>query len=139
MSMTSTTRPINIAATADGMNGFHRDCVIVAAPAVESVAGWSGSTIAVSWVPGDAKSPERLANLVRARADDPDGWQPHVRLPDLNGQRWWTRLSAESDADVWLLSWLPGQATELHDHGPSAAAFAVVRGEPAEVRVDTHG
>ncbi len=31
-------------------------------------------------------------------------------------------------AQVWLLSWLPGQGTGLHDHGGSAGAFAVVRG-----------
>ena len=33
-----------------------------------------------------------------------------------------------SHAQVWLLSWLPGQGTGLHDHGGSAGAFAVVRG-----------
>ncbi len=38
--------------------------------------------------------------------------------------------------DVWLLSWLPGQATELHDHGTSAAAFAVVAGELTEHRIE---
>lgn len=48
-------------------------------------------------------------------------------------------MSAGALVDVWLLSWLPGQATDLHDHGPSAAAFMVVRGELAEVRVDADG
>ncbi|MFW3168697.1 cysteine dioxygenase [Geodermatophilus sp. CPCC 206100] len=33
-----------------------------------------------------------------------------------------------AQAQVWLLSWLPGQGTDLHDHGGSAGAFAVVRG-----------
>ena len=33
-----------------------------------------------------------------------------------------------SHAQVWLLSWRPGQGTGLHDHGGSAGAFAVVRG-----------
>ncbi|SCX44790.1 Cysteine dioxygenase type I [Klenkia marina] len=32
------------------------------------------------------------------------------------------------DAQIWLLSWLPGQGTPLHDHGTSAGAFAVARG-----------
>lgn len=42
-------------------------------------------------------------------------------------------LHAElADAQVWLLSWLPGQGTPLHDHGTSAGAFAVVRGTLAE-------
>ncbi len=35
-------------------------------------------------------------------------------------------------AQVWLLSWLPGQGTPLHDHGRSAGAFAVVRGTLTE-------
>jgi Cysteine dioxygenase type I len=37
-----------------------------------------------------------------------------------------------SHAHVWLLSWLPGQGTGLHDHGGSAGAFAVVRGTLTE-------
>jgi predicted metal-dependent enzyme (double-stranded beta helix superfamily) len=42
-------------------------------------------------------------------------------------------LHAELDgAQVWLLSWLPDQGTPLHDHGPSAGAFAVVRGTLTE-------
>src|SRR3712207_8332217 len=35
-------------------------------------------------------------------------------------------------AQVWLLSWLPGQGTGLHDHGGSAGALAVVRGTLSE-------
>jgi hypothetical protein len=42
-------------------------------------------------------------------------------------------LHAElSGAQVWLLSWLPGQGTPLHDHGTSAGAFAVVTGALTE-------
>ena len=37
-----------------------------------------------------------------------------------------------SGAQVWLLSWLPGQGTPLHDHGASAGAFAVAAGSLAE-------
>lgn len=33
---------------------------------------------------------------------------------------------------MWLLSWLPGQGTPLHDHGASAGAFLVVRGALTE-------
>ncbi len=36
------------------------------------------------------------------------------------------------DAQVWLLSWLPGQGTPLHDHGTSSGAFAVARGTLTE-------
>lgn len=42
-------------------------------------------------------------------------------------------LRAElAGAQVWLLSWLPGQSTGPHDHGPSSGAFAVARGALTE-------
>lgn len=80
-----------------------------------------------------------LSMLVRQVAADPDQWAPYLQLPEQAGQRWWTRLSADSEMDVWLLSWLPGDATDLHDHGPSTAAFTVVRGELDEVRIAPDG
>ena len=42
-------------------------------------------------------------------------------------------------AQVWLLSWLPGQGTPLHDHGGSAGAFAVVDGALTELTVSDRG
>ncbi len=33
---------------------------------------------------------------------------------------------------MWLLSWLPGQGTDLHDHGPASGAFAVAAGTLTE-------
>jgi predicted metal-dependent enzyme (double-stranded beta helix superfamily) len=33
---------------------------------------------------------------------------------------------------VWLLTWLPGQGTDLHDHGGSAGAFHVLTGSLTE-------
>jgi len=76
-----------------------------------------------------------LTTLVREIAADEDFWRPRLRLP-MRDSRWWTRLWADPDVDVWLLSWLPGQTTELHDHGQSAAAFAVVTGQLIEHRVE---
>lgn len=86
----------------------------------------------------EALTVEQLARLVTRIADRPDVWLPRLRLPEC-GQRWWTRLSSDPRVDVWLLSWLPGHATDLHDHGTSAAAFTVVRGELSEVRVASNG
>ena len=40
---------------------------------------------------------------------------------------------------MWLLSWLTDQATELHDHGQSAAAFTAVEGALQELRVAPSG
>jgi predicted metal-dependent enzyme (double-stranded beta helix superfamily) len=79
-----------------------------------------------------------LTALVRAVAADPSIWEPKLQLPH-GTERWWTRLSSDSRVDVWLLSWLPGHTTDLHDHGDSAAAFTVVRGRLAESRVDRYG
>jgi predicted metal-dependent enzyme (double-stranded beta helix superfamily) len=53
--------------------------------------------------------------------------------------RYWTRLAAPDGVDVWLLTWLPSQSTDLHDHGGSSAAFSVVEGALTEVRADRAG
>jgi mannose-6-phosphate isomerase-like protein (cupin superfamily) len=79
-----------------------------------------------------------LTTLVHEVSEDPSRWQSRVQIP-AGVDRWWTRLSADCDVDVWLLSWLPGHTTELHDHGSSAAALAVVRGRLVEIRADSRG
>jgi hypothetical protein len=43
-------------------------------------------------------------------------------------QRWHQRIYRDHRVDVWLISWLPTQGTQLHDHGGSAGAFTVVSG-----------
>jgi len=40
---------------------------------------------------------------------------------------------------VWLISWLPGEATGFHDHGDSSGAFLVLLGELEEHRVSAGG
>ncbi|GAB3226770.1 hypothetical protein GCM10027447_17340 [Glycomyces halotolerans] len=53
--------------------------------------------------------------------------------------RWARRVLSGPDHEAWLLAWLPGQGTELHDHGgasrPAAAALAVVSGRLTEYTV----
>ena len=75
-----------------------------------------------------------LALVVRRIAADPRRWRPAVRFGST--ERYWTRLAGPAGVDVWLLTWLPSQATDLHDHGDSAAAFVVVEGALSEVRAD---
>ena len=77
----------------------------------------------------------RVVGDTVARRED---WWHRVQLP-VDQDRWWTRLASLGDADVCLLTWLPGHSTDLHDHGRSAASFAVVQGELAEVRADQDG
>src|SRR5439155_19243743 len=74
-----------------------------------------------------------LLALARHYAADPDAWPLAPRFDP--ARRWYTRLVRADDHEVWLLTWLPGQATELHDHGSAAGAFAVVGGELTEQTV----
>jgi quercetin dioxygenase-like cupin family protein len=75
-----------------------------------------------------------LVNVVRDYADRTALWLPQVRFTAES--RWWTHLHGDDTHDVWLLSWLQDQTTELHDHGGSTAAFTVVQGALEEVRVN---
>ncbi|MFM7200357.1 MAG: cysteine dioxygenase [Myxococcota bacterium] len=45
-----------------------------------------------------------------------------------------TPLLETPDVEVILIGWLPGQASSLHDHGPSHCVFRVVSGAAQEQR-----
>jgi predicted metal-dependent enzyme (double-stranded beta helix superfamily) len=58
-------------------------------------------------------------------------WLPTVQFDA--AQRWYRRVDTSHlgdalDVEAWILSWLPGQGTGLHDHGGASGAFAVVTG-----------
>ncbi|MBB3083738.1 cysteine dioxygenase [Geodermatophilus sabuli] len=73
-----------------------------------------------------AAAEPRWSALVEYR---PESRWTHLLDPALAADALDLALHPElADAQVWLLSWLPGQGTGLHDHGGSAGAFAVVRG-----------
>ncbi len=80
---------------------------------------------------------DELVALVRGIAATPDLWSHALRFDP--AQRYYAKLDSEPGVDVWLLTWLPSQSTELHDHGGSSAAIAVVHGDLAEVRADATG
>lgn len=44
------------------------------------------------------------------------------------------RVHATADFEVWLLSWLPGQITPIHDHGGAVTAATVLSGSLIEER-----
>lgn len=67
-----------------------------------------------------------LAEIVRSLAGNPREWIARVRL-DAEG-RWYERIHLSAGYDVWVITWLPGQATGFHDHGPSSGAFTVAWG-----------
>ncbi|GAA0799234.1 cysteine dioxygenase [Spirilliplanes yamanashiensis] len=68
--------------------------------------------------------------LARRWAADPDAWPVAPRFNA--AERWYHRLAATDDHEVWLLTWLPGQGTDVHDHGGSAGALHVVSGALVE-------
>src|SRR3954468_22036943 len=74
-----------------------------------------------------------LVSITRDIAADEGAWRHLVRFRE--DGRWWTRLHGDAALDVWLLTWLADQSTDLHDHGASAAAFTVVHGTLREVRI----
>lgn len=45
-------------------------------------------------------------------------------------------LHEDNTISILLLGWLPGQATEIHDHGGSLCAFRVLRGSAIESRYE---
>ncbi|MFJ7905803.1 cysteine dioxygenase [Kitasatospora sp. NPDC096204] len=76
-------------------------------------------------------TPGTLRTIVRELAERPEEWIHHVRLS--TEERWYRRLAADGDHEVWLISWLPGQSTGFHDHGGSRGAFTVALGELEEL------
>lgn len=54
-------------------------------------------------------------------------------------ERWFTRIRGDDELDVWLISWVPGRATELHDHGGSLGALTLLSGTLNEFRWDGRG
>ncbi len=54
-------------------------------------------------------------------------------------KRWFTRLDSDDELDVWLISWVNGHPTELHDHGGSLGALTLLSGGLHEFRWDGAG
>lgn len=84
----------------------------------------------------------RLPDLLHATdrtADDVlSGHYDHVLPPGgvpADG-RWFARLHSDDEIDIWLISWVPGHPTELHDHGGSLGALTLLSGSLDEFRWD---
>ncbi|TWG09010.1 cysteine dioxygenase [Saccharopolyspora dendranthemae] len=70
------------------------------------------------------------ARIAREFAADRASWAHLLRY---DADERWAGLLARTDAyEAWLLSWLPGQHTDLHDHGGATGAFTVVQGDLTE-------
>ncbi|MFB7918714.1 cysteine dioxygenase family protein [Streptomyces sp. NPDC056061] len=85
-----------------------------------------------------------FVGLARSIAADRAQWAPLVRYDTTT--RWYHRLRAVPQApdsartgrtphigyEVWLLSWVPGQGSGRHDHGPSCGLLTVLDGRLTE-------
>ena len=91
-------------------------------------------------VPGPTRL--RLADLLhitdRTADDVLSGRYDHVVPPSgvPTDDRWFARLHGDDEVDVWLISWVPGHRTELHDHGGSLGALTLLSGSLDEFRWD---
>ncbi|WP_229848580.1 cysteine dioxygenase [Kitasatospora griseola] len=88
-------------------------------------------------LPGHPTTVAGYARLVREIAADRARWEPLVRYDALT--RWYARLETGPGYEVWLLSWLPGQSSGFHDHGPSAGVMTVLQGELTERALTADG
>jgi len=70
------------------------------------------------------------ALIARAVAADRARWAHLLRYdPD---ERFVALVESTDEQEIWLMSWLPGQHTDLHDHGAASGAFTVVSGTLTE-------
>jgi predicted metal-dependent enzyme (double-stranded beta helix superfamily) len=85
------------------------------------------NTVALPAVTPAAAHPGRIAMEV---ARDRARWSSLLRYDPDN--RFAALVESTEHFQIWLLSWLPGQQTDLHDHGTATGAFTVVSGTLAE-------
>src|SRR5579859_4200350 len=83
--------------------------------------------------PGRLLGARQLGDVVRRVAASPAEWLTRVRVNPAG--RGYEQIHLDDSHEVWVISWLPGQATGFHDHGGSAGAFTVVWGTLMERRV----
>ena len=93
--------------------------------AADRAAGRTASELA-----SQPLSRSRMKEIAREVAGSPGAWERLVRMDADN--RWHQRLYSAADYDVWLESWLPGQATGWHDHAGTSGVLVVARGELEE-------
>jgi predicted metal-dependent enzyme (double-stranded beta helix superfamily) len=80
-------------------------------------------------MPRHASTPRPRTNLAEVAtrlAGQRSLWEPLVAFDPVS--RYYARLAAEPTFEAWLLTWVPGQGTDWHDHGGSAGAFVTLQG-----------
>lgn len=70
------------------------------------------------------------ALIAREYAEHRERWARLLRYdPD---ERFVALVHRTDEQEIWLMSWLPGQHTDLHDHGAATGAFTIVSGTLTE-------
>jgi Cysteine dioxygenase type I len=95
-----------------------------------------GSVIPAVGDPTRLRLPD-LLHITDQNADDfLSGRYDHLLPPGgvPPDERWFARLHSDDELDVWLISWVPGEATELHDHSGSLGALTLLSGALHETR-----
>ncbi|GLZ41712.1 cysteine dioxygenase family protein [Actinokineospora sp. NBRC 105648] len=84
------------------------------------------NTVALTATPAGAH-PALIAHEVAA---DRDRWRHLLRYDP--SERFAALVERTAEQETWLMSWLPGQGTDLHDHSRATGAFTVVSGSLTE-------
>jgi cysteine dioxygenase type I len=77
--------------------------------------------------------PDSLRRLVAGLALRRDLWKPLV-VSDRTRRRYRLMLE-DARLDIWVLSWMPRQATGYHDHGSSHVALTTLQGAVLERQI----
>ncbi|MFH8789557.1 cysteine dioxygenase [Streptomyces roseoverticillatus] len=85
--------------------------------------------------PAHPRTVAEFAGLARSVAADHASWAHLVQYDATS--RWYHRLRVGPGYEVWLLSWVPGQGSGAHDHGPSSGVLTVLEGELTEITGST--
>jgi Cysteine dioxygenase type I len=107
-------------------------------PVASPVAPRSGPRSSPSSGPTRLRVPDLLYATDQAADDVLSGRCDHL-LPEggiPGSQRWFTRIHGDDELDIWLISWVPGHHTELHDHCGSLGALTIISGSLNEFRWD---
>jgi Cysteine dioxygenase type I len=101
----------------------------------------AGSVASPSSGPTRLRVPDLLHATDQAADDVLSGRCDHLLpaggVPD--AARWFTRIYGDDEVDIWLISWVRGHATQLHDHGGSLGALTVLSGSLNEFRWEGRG
>jgi hypothetical protein len=84
-----------------------------------------------------ALTPAALLAVARELATERERWLALVE--HRADERWFARVAADDDLDVWLIGWDSFQGVELHDHGGAAGVLHVVDGTLQETSAPRGG